>query len=196
MSAYTLAPPSGADIASVLATRRDLKLLAINANPAGSWLAVDLRPSTLAGSWWVSVIEFGTGQVSFHRIPRPAPSVPLLLGRMGVPTAEFSTEPATPLAYPPHDPPLVEVERALRSVYFIQSVTGGLIKIGVAGNPEARLGDLQIGSPVDLHLIGVIKGAEFRGEAELHARFASARVRGEWFEPTPELLAYIAEHAS
>lgn len=25
----------------------------------------------------------------------------------------------------------------------------------------------------------------------LHRRFGSARIRGEWFNPTPELLAYI-----
>lgn len=83
-----------------------------------------------------------------------------------------------------------------RSVYFVQSVDGGLIKIGIASNVAARLSGMQTGSPVKLRVIGVIPDARSTVEAELHERFATARRHGEWFEPTPELLAYIAEHAS
>jgi Meiotically up-regulated gene 113 len=30
-------------------------------------------------------------------------------------------------------------------------------------------------------------------EREIHAKFAAHRLHGEWFEATPELLAFIAE---
>lgn len=33
----------------------------------------------------------------------------------------------------------------------------------------------------------------YQTEREMHQRFANARIRGEWFRPVPELLAYIAE---
>jgi hypothetical protein len=83
----------------------------------------------------------------------------------------------------------------VRNVYFIQPVGGGLIKIGIAADVAARLALLQTGCPIELRVIGVIPGAKATTETALHHHFAAARVRGEWFEPTPELLAYIAEHA-
>jgi hypothetical protein len=82
-----------------------------------------------------------------------------------------------------------------RSIYFVQPAAGGLIKIGIASNVAARLSGMQTGSPVELRVIGVIAGVDQSFEAELHERYASARRHGEWFEPTAELLDYIAEHA-
>jgi hypothetical protein len=82
-----------------------------------------------------------------------------------------------------------------RDVYFIQAEQGGLIKIGVAGNPRDRLRTLQHTSPVRLRILAVIRAVGQAHETELHQQFAAIRSHGEWFEPTPELLAYIAEHA-
>lgn len=82
-----------------------------------------------------------------------------------------------------------------RSVYFVQPVDGGPIKIGIAANVASRLSGLQTGSPVELRVLGIIPGVRPSREAELHERFASTRKHGEWFEPTPELMAYIAVHA-
>lgn len=77
-------------------------------------------------------------------------------------------------------------------VYFIQSGgSDGPIKIGTTRvSAAARLADLQIGSPVPLALLATIAGGHER-EAALHARFARLRLRGEWFRPEAELVAFI-----
>lgn len=82
-----------------------------------------------------------------------------------------------------------------RDVYFIQAGENGPIKIGVAANPQSRVRELQTGSPATLYLIGVVPRAGFAGELDLHHRFATDWMNGEWFRATPELLAYIAEQA-
>lgn len=76
-------------------------------------------------------------------------------------------------------------------VYFIQGVDGGPIKIGITIDPEDRLQELQLGSPVMLCLRAVTKGG-LRLERQLHTRFAEVRSHGEWFHPIPELLGYIS----
>jgi hypothetical protein len=78
------------------------------------------------------------------------------------------------------------------SVYFITARQVGMVKIGCAYEPFKRLADLQGGSPVELVLEGVRKGA-YREEREFHARFAALRVRGEWFTLSAELESVIAE---
>lgn len=78
-----------------------------------------------------------------------------------------------------------------RSVYFIQAVSGGLIKIGVAADPVARLAEIQRMCPVPLRILSVLPGVGQPGEAALHRRFAAARRHGEWFEPTAELLREV-----
>lgn len=69
------------------------------------------------------------------------------------------------------------------SVYFIQAVAGGLVKIGVSGNPERRLADFQTGCPVELRIVKSIDSVSRATETELHRHFGQFRVRGEWFDP-------------
>lgn len=78
-------------------------------------------------------------------------------------------------------------------IYFIRADVVGYIKIGHAGDPAARLADLQTASPVPLSLIQTAPGGR-EEEADLHCRFAGARLHGEWFLPTSDLLAYIEAH--
>lgn len=92
-------------------------------------------------------------------------------------------------------PPSPPSPSVVRGVYFIQSVHGGPIKIGVAGHVPSRFASIQCMSPCRLRLLGVERGGDRRRERELHDKFAGIRLHGEWFEPTPALLAYIAEHA-
>jgi len=80
-----------------------------------------------------------------------------------------------------------------RSVYFVQALDGGPIKIGVAANPTTRLVGLQTGSPVSLRLLATVDAGGARLEHQLHAHFAASRSHGEWFRPTPELLTYIED---
>jgi hypothetical protein len=78
-------------------------------------------------------------------------------------------------------------------IYFAQPVGGGPIKIGFAleRNLKARLMVLQVFCPFDLTVLATIEGSMI-DERRLHDRFADLRIRGEWFQPGPELVAFIA----
>lgn len=73
-------------------------------------------------------------------------------------------------------------------LYFIQTqgVTPARVKIGISRNPLNRLATLEICSPFEFSLRGVIACAsKFEAlelERELHSRFSSLRARGEWFD--------------
>jgi hypothetical protein len=103
----------------------------------------------------------------------------------GEPWAEPFTY--TPLSREPED-----------CVYFIEG--GGLVKIGLSNDFASRFAALCRMSPVPLTLRHRVmcddKGSALKLERELHTRFASARHHGEWFTPTPELVAYIDSRAT
>lgn len=79
-------------------------------------------------------------------------------------------------------------------LYFLQEVPNGPIKIGFTGSgtPEGRLRSCQIGNARELALLAAVR-APLLEDARWLARFASQRIRGEWFHQTPELLAAIAD---
>jgi hypothetical protein len=77
-------------------------------------------------------------------------------------------------------------------IYFIQSEDGGPIKIGRSRDPRKRLAALQTSHPDDLRLLAVMDGDEAEEEA-LHKAFPPTR--GEWCNPTAELLEYIDRYA-
>lgn len=74
------------------------------------------------------------------------------------------------------------------SVYFARREGNGLIKIGWSANVPNRMIALKA------KLIGAVPGDE-DDEKSLHERFAHLRVKGEWFKPADELLAYIRQEA-
>ncbi len=76
-------------------------------------------------------------------------------------------------------------------IYFIQAGEGGPIKIGFAESVTKRFRTLQTGHHEKLVLLTYLDG-NVRQERRLHREFRAARIRGEWFRPTPELLAFIA----
>lgn len=82
-------------------------------------------------------------------------------------------------------------------IYFIQADDPiNHIKIGFTdGDPAIRLRALQTGSSVPLRLLLSHPGTT-ADEAALHARFAAARLSGEWFRPTPAILAYLLSKSS
>lgn len=85
-----------------------------------------------------------------------------------------------------------------RFVYFVQCVTLRHIKIGQARHPYTRFLNIQTSCPDDVVLLGVIEdtGAHaYRLEKVLQQRFASFRVRGEWYAEHDDLIAYIRENA-
>lgn len=78
------------------------------------------------------------------------------------------------------------------SVYFIRSEKTHAIKIGfTAGNVEDRLSALQTAHPYKLQVLATSRGNR-EYERALHARFERLRLEGEWFEPHPDLLAFIS----
>jgi hypothetical protein len=85
-----------------------------------------------------------------------------------------------------------DLKPGAQKVYFVQAEKG-LIKIGRALAVGVRLAELQTGSPLELTLLVDAVARPGLTEAELHKTFASARVRGEWFHPVPELLALVAK---
>lgn len=181
--------------------RADVELSAVNPAVSGStarpgeWAMAFLTPAYPSpGYWHIATVRVG-GILEHTFLPVAGSRVGIYLKRFGVPAAEFEARPGSPVAHNPWGEDGEKAPAKLRTVYFIQPVAGGLIKIGIASNVTARLSGLQTGSPVELRVIGVIRGVDQTAEAGLHLRFAASRKHGEWFEPTPELLAYIAEHA-
>lgn len=79
-------------------------------------------------------------------------------------------------------------------IYFITD--SNYIKIGYTKNDvKKRLKQLQTSNPNRLFLLGYIDGDKKR-EKELHKKFFSsiARINGEWFSPTQDLLDYINDN--
>ena len=77
-------------------------------------------------------------------------------------------------------------------VYFVQAGKSGPIKIGFATDLTKRIASLQTGCPDDLRLLAVVDGGR-EVERRMHNRVAGDRIRGEWFRPTAEVLALVAE---
>lgn len=76
-------------------------------------------------------------------------------------------------------------------VYFIAD-EDGYIKIGHARDVNSRLRSLQTASRQELRVVASTSGTA-SDEKALHAKFADAHVRGEWFRATADLMAYITE---
>ena len=78
-------------------------------------------------------------------------------------------------------------------VYFIRCPSNGRIKIGwTAGHPADRMRRIRMMSPVEVEPFGCFPGTR-ADERALHLRFTEHLSHGEWFSPTDELLAIIAE---
>lgn len=83
-------------------------------------------------------------------------------------------------------------------VYFLQSDTHELVKIGVTKNVNTRFSSIQVGCPCPLVLAGVVTKATWNEaqalEQRLHRQFAEHRVKGEWFKLDSNTIAEIIEH--
>lgn len=84
---------------------------------------------------------------------------------------------------------MTEASLAARSrVYFVQNIRSGAVKIGYSTDVSKRISSLQTSSDDRLVLIRLIDGGP-RTEAWLHKRFATRRIRGEWFDFNDDMLA-------
>lgn len=77
-------------------------------------------------------------------------------------------------------------------IYFLEAVGVGSIKIGFTDRTdvESRIAEIQTGCPVPVRLLKSMPGT-LEDEKNLHRRFASSRLNGEWFKPVPELIQHI-----
>lgn len=67
-------------------------------------------------------------------------------------------------------------------VYWISSDPPEPVKVGwTAKHPEIRIGNLQLGNPRILRVLGSIEGPK-ELESACHEALAGYRHRGEWFE--------------
>jgi hypothetical protein len=74
--------------------------------------------------------------------------------------------------------------------YFIQAGEGGPVKIGSATNVAARLKHLQVSNSSKLRILAKTK---LVSEADAHALFADAHIRGEWFEPSEFIMNFATK---
>jgi hypothetical protein len=83
------------------------------------------------------------------------------------------------------------------TIYFIQAGDDrGAIKIGwTSACPSKRLRSLASACPLPLRLLGTKLGIE-KDEQRLHLAFGAAHLRGEWFDASDELLAFIRSDCS
>lgn len=79
-------------------------------------------------------------------------------------------------------------------VYFIQDGDSGPIKIGASARPLQRMVSFQLATWRELRHLGICEGGTAL-EHELHVRFRSDEIAGEWFQSSPALLEYIAQNA-
>lgn len=78
-------------------------------------------------------------------------------------------------------------------VYFLRQANGeGAVKIGRSDRPHERLREANKWSPVPLEIVATLRGAP-ELEARLHAHLRAHHSHAEWFLPTPEVLAVLAE---
>jgi hypothetical protein len=77
--------------------------------------------------------------------------------------------------------------------YFIESGTGGPVKIGFTTDIHERLRQLQTASSEELHVLALIVDTSGM-ERSLHVQFKGQRLRGEWYTPNAEMIGMIQEY--
>lgn len=82
-------------------------------------------------------------------------------------------------------PPMKRLRRTDGLVYFIRF--GGLIKIGWTSDLQQRMASVP-----NEEILGTVPGT-MDDEKRCHVAFAHLRVKGEWFRPEPDLLAFITD---
>lgn len=77
------------------------------------------------------------------------------------------------------------------TIYFVQHGETGAIKIGYTALAiEKRIASLQTAASAPLKLLATLSG-DRATERDLHQRFAAHRRSGEWFDPHPDITAFV-----
>tara|TARA_B100001013_G_scaffold341992_1_gene267302 strand:+ start:870 stop:1904 length:1035 start_codon:yes stop_codon:yes gene_type:complete len=75
-----------------------------------------------------------------------------------------------------------------QQTYFIRDTSNNLIKIGKSVDPPKRMSEFQTHHAAELQLLAIYPDDV---EEYLHEKFQKHHVRGEWFQPSPEIRAWI-----
>lgn len=89
---------------------------------------------------------------------------------------------------------LPNVRSKQQYVYIIKNTETGRIKVGVGGDPEKRLKQLQTGNDCSLELVytSFLCSNAFDLESAVHEKFQNHLVRGEWFDlPAAEVIKFL-----
>lgn len=82
-------------------------------------------------------------------------------------------------------------EKRIGSVYLLRA-ENGIYKIGRGCDVLRRIRGIQTLSPIPITTVCIIESFDsFEMECQLHTRFKSQRLHGEWFALTPEDVEYI-----
>lgn len=77
-------------------------------------------------------------------------------------------------------------------IYFMRAEFGDRpIKIGVANDPMARAKKIHAMCPFPISLVATVPGNIY-DEKLIQRHFRAHRIRGEWFNPAPEILDFIS----
>lgn len=87
-----------------------------------------------------------------------------------------------------HDP-------AYTWLYFIQAGESGPVKIGTSRDPRARLSNMQVNNHERLTLLAAARVLP-ETEGDVHEDLSLARLHGEWYMPTAQVLDEAAHWAS
>lgn len=79
-------------------------------------------------------------------------------------------------------------------VYFILDTYSNAVKIGYTTIKgfDKRLDNLQVGTPYELKILGVLWG-DRKIEKIIHKQFDTFHIRGEWFQYTKEIEDFLTE---
>lgn len=75
-------------------------------------------------------------------------------------------------------------------LYFIQSGTGGPVKIGYTKQLATRLKAIHKMNGGSVRFLGALAGT-LEDEKRFHEKYASDRLHGEWFRLSPEILLFL-----
>lgn len=78
-----------------------------------------------------------------------------------------------------------------RSVYFFQFGKDGPVKIGVSADVGKRHSNISCGSPVPVFWLTHLWEGDVQLERALHNKFRHLWIKGEWFNPGKDLMAFV-----
>jgi hypothetical protein len=77
-------------------------------------------------------------------------------------------------------------------VYFVECSLSSRIRIGTTIDPTQRVQQLNTFNCAPVRLVGTLSGGTVI-EKFVHDRFNHLRLHGDWFQPAPELWAFIED---